>query len=102
MNNHKPSILNRFKKMNSNKPYEKQNKPFNFMLSGSEKNGIIPCLPFNKDISDIQLKPFIDYKSGIASDKLPLPTQAYWYTLDDVLTDYVRHNDHKFDYVNGV
>jgi len=26
------------------------------------------------------------------------PPQAYWYTLDDILTKYVRHNDNKFDY----
>jgi len=28
------------------------------------------------------------------------PPQAYWYTLDDTLTKYVRHNDNKFDYDN--
>jgi len=28
------------------------------------------------------------------------PPQAYWYTLDDILTKYVRHNDNKFDYDN--
>jgi hypothetical protein len=96
----KPSIFNRFKKMNDNKPYVKQIKPFNFMLVGSEKNGIIPCLPFNKEISGIQYKPFVDYKSDTASDKLPLPSQAYWYTFDDILTKYVKYNDNKFDYDN--
>jgi len=25
---------------------------------------------------------------------------AYWHTLEDVLTQYVRHNDNKFDYDN--
>jgi len=31
--------------------------------------------------------------------KIPFPPpQAYWYTLDDILTKYVRHNDNKFDY----
>jgi len=30
--------------------------------------------------------------------KLPSPSQAYWYTLDDILTKYVRHSDNKFDY----
>jgi len=93
-----PSILNRFKKMNENKPFNKKIKPFNFMLIGSEKNDVIPCLHFNKDISGIQYKPFIDYKSDTTSDKLPLPSDAYWYTLDDILTKYVRHNDNKFDY----
>jgi len=96
----KPSILNRFKKMNANKPFNKKIKPFNFMLIGSEKNGIIPCLPYDKDITGIQYKPFVDYKTDTASDKLPLPSDAYWHTLEDVLTQYVRHNDNKFDYDN--
>jgi len=70
------------------------------MLIGSEKNGITPCLPYDKDITGIQYKPFVDYKTDIASDKLPLPSDAYWHTLEDVLTQYVRHNDNKFDYDN--
>jgi len=86
--------------MNKNKTFNKQIKPFNFMLIGSEKNGIIPCLSYNKDITGIQYKPFIDYKSDTALDKLPLPSQAYWYSLEDVLTKYVIHNDNKFDYNN--
>jgi len=56
--------------------------------------------PYDKDITGIQYKPFIDYKSDTTSDKLPLPSQAYWHTLDDILTKYVRHNDYKFDYDN--
>jgi len=35
---------------------------FNFMLVGSEKNNVIPYLSFNKDVSEIQYKPFVDYK----------------------------------------
>jgi len=70
------------------------------MLIGSEKNGIIPCLPYDKDITGIQYKPFIDYKSDTTSDKLPLPSDAYWHSLEDELTQYVRHNDNKFDYDN--
>jgi hypothetical protein len=96
----KPSILNRFRKMNENKNFNEKIKPFNFMLVGSEKNGVIPCLPFTKDISCVQYTPFVDYKSDTASDKLPLPQQAYWHTLEDVLIQYVRHNDNKFDYDN--
>jgi hypothetical protein len=65
----KPSILNRFKKINENKPFNKKIKPFNFMLIGSEKNDVILCLPFNKDVLEIQYKPFVDYKSDTASDK---------------------------------
>ncbi len=44
------------------------------MLIGSEKNGIIPCLSYDKDISGIQYKHFVDYKTDTASDKLPLPS----------------------------
>jgi len=68
------------------------------MLIGSEKNGIIPCLSYEKDISGIKYKPFVDYKTDIASDKLPLPSDAYWHNLEDVLIQYVRHNDNKFGY----
>jgi len=86
--------------MDADKPFNKKIKPFNFMLIGSERNDVIPCLPFNKEVSEIQYKPFVDYKTDTASDKLLLPSQAYWYTLDDILTKYVRHNDNKFDYDN--
>jgi len=96
----KPSILNRFKKMNSDKPYDKQIKPFNFMLIGSEKNDVIPSLPYRKDYNGLQYEKFVDYKSNTSSDRLPLPSPEYWYTLEDVLTSYVRHNDNKFDYDN--
>jgi len=67
---------------------------------GPEKNDVIPCLPYDKNTSGIQYEPFIDYKTNTASDKLPLPSDAYWYTLDDILTKYVRHNNLKFDYDN--
>jgi len=73
-------------------------KPFNFILIGSEKNGIIPSLPYDKDITGIQYKQFIDYKTDTLSAHLPLPSNEYWHTLEDVLTKYVRHNDNKFDY----
>ena len=93
----KPSILKRFRKMNFNKTIEKQIKPFNFMLIGSEINHVIPCLPYSKDISGIEYRPFTDYRTGLTSDCLQLPSKEYWHTLEDVLTAYVRHDDHKFD-----
>jgi len=86
--------------MDADKPFNKKIKPFNFMRIGSEKNGIIPCLPYDKDITGIKYKPFVDYKTDTASDKLPLPSDAYWHSLEDVLTQYVRHNDNKLDYDN--
>jgi len=75
-------------------------QPFNFMLIGQDKNDVVPCLPYDKNTLGIQYKPFVDYKIDTASDKLPLPSNAYWHTLDDILTKYVRHNDNKFDYDN--
>jgi len=65
---------------------------------GSEKNNVIPCIPFTKDIKGIQYMKFVDLHTGKTSDELPLPTWDYWKTLEDILTDYVRHNDNKFDY----
>jgi len=65
------------------RPFNKKIKPFNFMRIGPEKNGIIPCLPYDKDITGIQYKPFVDYKTDTTSDKLPLPSDAYWHSLEE-------------------
>jgi len=67
------------------------------MLIGQEKNDVSPCLPYDKNTSGIQCKRFVDYKTDTASDKLSSPSNAYWHTLDDILTKYVMHNDNKFD-----
>ncbi|MEM4058711.1 MAG: hypothetical protein QXZ12_08340 [Thermoplasmata archaeon] len=98
----KPSILKRFKKLNEGKPLDKQIKSFNFMLIGSETNSIIPCLPYSKDISGIQYKPFTDYTTEKSSNELPSTTNSYWKSLEDILTQYVMHNDNKFDYVDHI
>ena len=44
---------------------------------------------------------FIDYRTGMASNELPLPSTAYWHSLESVLTSYVRHDDYKFDYIDN-
>ena len=31
-----------------------------------------------------------------------LPSSTYWKSLQDVLIQYIRHNDNKFEYVNGI
>jgi hypothetical protein len=99
----KPSILNRFKALNKNKPIEKWIKPFNFILVGSEVNGVIPCLPYKKDVNGIQYDKFIDYRTGKSSNELPLPSNTYWKPLRDVLIQYKKHNDNKFEYDdNGI
>jgi hypothetical protein len=61
--------------MNSGKQYEKQIKLFNFMLIGSEKNNVIPYLPYSKDISGIEYKSFTDYRTLLISDSLQLYLQ---------------------------
>ena len=71
------------------------------MLIGSEINNVIPCLSYSKDINGIEFRSFTDYRTGTASNELPLPLDAYWHNLEDVLTAYVIHDDHKFDYVNN-
>jgi len=63
-----------------------------------QRDCFVPFLSYERNIEGIELRKFVEYKSDTASDKLPLPSQAYWHTLEDVLTQYVRHNDNKFDY----
>ena len=87
--------------MNEDKPLSKQIKPFGFMLKGSEVKGVIPCLSYSKDLSGIEYRPFIDYRTGLTSDRLSLSTKEYWHTLEDVLTSYVIHDDHKFTYTDN-
>ena len=94
----KPSILNRFETLNKDKPIEKRIKPFNFILVGSEVYGVIPCLPYKKDVNGIQYDKFIDYRTGKSSYDLPSPPNTYWKYLQDVLNKYIRHNDNKFEY----
>ncbi|MEM3830158.1 MAG: hypothetical protein QXP36_13235, partial [Conexivisphaerales archaeon] len=31
-----------------------------------------------------------------------MPIDAYWKSLKDILTRYVRHNDNKFDYIDHI
>ena len=78
--------------LNNNKPLNKKVKPFNFVLVGSEINKVIPCLPYTKNISGIQYRPFKDYRTGQSYNGLPLHTTEYWKSIQDVLTAYVRHN----------
>jgi hypothetical protein len=43
-----------------------------------------------------------EYETDTVFSKLPLPSREYWHTLEDVLTQYVRHDDHKFDYIDNI
>ncbi len=98
----KPSILKYFKNLNNNKPISKQIKPFNFITIGNEVNGIIRTLPFTKDLNGIQFREFVDYRTGKSSKELQLSSNNYWKSLDDVLTEYIKHNNNKFNYIEGI
>ena len=49
----------------------------------------------------ILYKKFFDYKDNTSSDRLPSATTEYRYTSENILTQYVRHNDNKFDCNNA-
>ncbi len=55
-----------------------------------------------KNITGIQYSDFIDYRAGKSSGDLDLLSTVYWKSLEDVLTNYIRHDDCKFDYVDGI
>ncbi|MEM3431484.1 MAG: hypothetical protein QW783_02990, partial [Candidatus Micrarchaeia archaeon] len=52
-------------------------------------------------MTGLQYRKFIDYRTGLSSDKLPLPSTAYWKSIENILTQYIRHNDNKFDYIDN-
>lgn len=44
----------------------------------------------------------MNYRTGQNSKDLPLPSWEYWKSIEDILTTYLNHNDHKFYYVEGI
>jgi len=72
-----------------------------FLISSSD---ILICLPI---LSITYIFIFINYFRSCTNSphnffhiysNSPLPSDAYWHTLEYVLTQYVRHSDNKFDY----
>lgn len=97
------TILKKFKKMNKGKPFDKQIKPFNFMLVGNGAKASIdgekvkPVAPFNKNPQIVVEKEFIDYNTGNT-----LQGREYWKPLSDVFLDYIDHPEAKFEGDIGV
>jgi hypothetical protein len=88
----------KFTVLNKNKPYERQIKPFNFMLVGVSnfegKDGFMvkPLVPFTKDHQHIVYGNFTDYRSGKTMTGI-----EYWKPMDRVFWDYLNHPESKFD-----
>jgi hypothetical protein len=97
------TILKRFKKLNEGKGFDKQIKPFNFMLVGNgttvDEDGekVKPVAPFNKNPQIAIEKEFIDYNTGDT-----LQGRQYWKPLSDVFLDYIDHPEAKFEGDVGV
>lgn len=103
----KPDILERFKKLNEQKPYHKQIKPFNFITIGTahktntdNNEPIIPMLsyisPKSRKYEQIPYMPFIDYKTGkVYQNEQEQDTRSYWMPLSKVIRDYIDHPETK-------
>lgn len=97
------TILKRFKKMNEGQNFDKQIKPFNFMLVGNgatvnEKGKKVkPLAPYNNNPQVAIENEFIDYNTGET-----LQGREYWKPLSDVFLDYIDHPEAKFEGDIGV
>lgn len=92
-----PQVIDRFKKINKGKPYEKQIKPFNFILIGAQNSHVgvepvKPIAPFNRNSQVVVHREFIDYYSGRS-----LEGHRYWKTMDSLYFGYANHKEEKFD-----
>ncbi len=98
-------IYKRFAKLNHGKPLSKMIKPFNFITVGSgykvnSETGepIIPTMPFveKSKTHEAPYREFLDYKTGKSyPNEDSLDTKEYWKPMNEVFSDYVRHNDAK-------
>lgn len=70
-----PSILRRFRKMNSNKTIDEQIKTLNFILIDSEINHVVRCLLYSKDLSGIEYRLFTDSRTGLTSGSLQITSK---------------------------
>jgi len=96
------NVLNRFKKLNEEKTWKKQIKPFSFFLVGfqtTEENdkAVKPLAPFTKDYQKIVYELFIDYESGEIKEG-----SQYFKPLSRTILQYVEHPEHKFDGDTGI
>ena len=91
-------LIKRFKKLNKDRAYKDQIKPFNFFLTGiGNDKEIKPMSSFSKNSQEVVYKPFIDYGTGKIREGL-----EYWKPLSDMLLSYIDHKESKLDGSIGV
>ncbi|WMW22414.1 hypothetical protein RE476_00940 [Methanolobus mangrovi] len=91
-----PNVLNRFKRINKNKTWKHQIKPFNFYLVGFqtiEENGkaVKPLVPYSSDSQSIVYESFIDYETGNLKNG-----SHYFKQLSRTIIEYANHLESKF------
>lgn len=92
-----PNLLKRFAKYNKRHP-ESTIKPFNFFSIGfGTDKDIKPIAPFSKDTQSVAYGDFVDYKTSKIYNG-----PEYWLPLSEVLLDYIKHPEAKFDDTNKV
>lgn len=94
-----PHVMRMFKKLNKGKPYDKQIKPFNFMIVGianqqnpDTANPIKPIAPYTKNPRDAPYAGFVDYHTGELMEGI-----QYWKPLDSLFQEYKDHKESKSD-----
>lgn len=94
-----PELMKRIELINEGKPYDKQIKPFNFILVGmgnkkeTEEGKIVkPIAPFRKDFHKVVYEDFVDYNSGKILNGI-----EYWKPLDWIYWEYKNHPESKFE-----
>jgi len=90
------NVLSRFKKINEEKDWDQQIKPFNFYTLGFqtiEENGkaVKPLAPFSSNPQEIVYEPFIDYETGEIKQG-----SHYFKPLSKTIMQYVGHPESKF------
>ncbi len=97
-----PNVWKRFDKLNKEKSWKEQIKPFNFYHVGFQtikENGkaVKPLIPFSDDPQSIVYEPFIDYETGEIKQG-----SHYFKQLSRTIIEYANHPEAKFDGDIGV
>lgn len=100
-----PRLLSFVNEVNLEKPYQKQIKPFNFLLVGYgnkklaelDKKPVKPITPFSKLTQEVVYGEFID-----ANTNRKLTGLEYWMTLEDTVSRYLSHHDGKYEGESGI
>jgi len=88
-----PNVMRRFNKMNENKDYFHQIKPFNFICVGfTTKDNVKPLISFGKDPQEAVFGDFIDYQTGEIMNGI-----EYWKPLGKSILDFSDHPENKFN-----